>query len=423
MALTLALLLLRAVAAPAGAAEGAEQTQVDTLTIKVGYFGGPYYEKAVFTMDDLWNMDLVYDSYTFVDNMPAVGVAHVAGVTLADLMDAAGIDLNSIQSFHFQTLDGVGSQVPTSKRELIDTPRYSFPTLPENYDDEGGGANELAWQDPQPVQTVLALEEDWRRCIEGATYTGDGRAMDSSRRLRLVYGQTDPNERTASDSYYWIYEIVVVLGGAPVLTMDASVLEGEVGSVLRTQLGVSADSAVVENAAVTWSSSDESVATVDENGNITVRGEGTAVITASFAGVSTSVVVNGTPGDGNAGAGGTEEPGDPSQDASDSENTEAPGSDAQGPEGTQTPDAQPADVVPTDATRQLLTPVTLAQSDVGGVQNWRQEEMSDTATALPDIQADSSALALLGAAAGGLFLVSAAVYVLLFYRSVGRKRT
>jgi hypothetical protein len=80
-------------------------------------------------------------------------------------------------------------------------------------------------------------------------------------------------------------------------------------------------------------------------------------------------------------------------------------------------------VVQADATRQLLTPVTLAQSDVGGVQNWRQEEMSDTATALPDIQADSSALALLGAAAGGLFLASAAVYVLLFYRSVGRKRT
>jgi hypothetical protein len=204
------------------------------------------------------------------------------------------------------------------------------------------------------------------------------------------------------------------------------VLEGEVGSVLRTELGVSADSAVVENEAVTWSSSDESVATVDENGNITVRGEGTAVITASFAGVSTSVVVNGTPGDGDAGAGGTEEPGDPSQDASGAENTEAPGSDAQRPEGaqeTQTPDAQPADVVQADATRQLLTPVTLAQSDVGGVQNWRQEEMSDTATALPDIQADSSSLALLGAAAGGLFLASAAVYVLLFYRSVGRKRT
>jgi ABC-type Fe3+-siderophore transport system permease subunit len=77
LALSLTLLFLCSVSAPAWAAA---QTQVDTLTIKVGYFGGPYYEKAVFAMDDLWNMDLVYDSYTFVDNMPAVGVAQVADI-------------------------------------------------------------------------------------------------------------------------------------------------------------------------------------------------------------------------------------------------------------------------------------------------------------------------------------------------------
>lgn len=85
------------------------------------------------------------------------------------------------------------------------------------------------------------------------------------------------------------------LGGAPVLTLDASVLEGEVGSVLRTQAGVTADSAVLANEPVIWSSSDERVATVDENGNITVHAEGTAVITASFAGVTASVTVNGAP--------------------------------------------------------------------------------------------------------------------------------
>jgi hypothetical protein len=419
-ALWAAALLLCTLATPAAALDDDEFSgyAADTLSVKVGYFGGPYYEKAVFTLDELWNMDVVYADYTFIDNMPSVVIDHVAGVSLADLMDAAGIDLNSIQTFYFWTRDKQSDYYTSfSKTALLDTPRYCYYSLPDNYDDEAGGANEYATSYGELVDTVIALADDWNRTIAGATFGSDYLHLNTNTRFRLIFGQTDATTRTANRSAKWIHEIVVELGGAPVLTMDASVLEGEVGSVLRTQLGVSADSAVVANEAVTWSSSDESVATVDENGNITVRGEGTAVITASFAGVSTSVVVNGTPGDGSAGDTGTEEPGD----TSNGENTETPGSGTQEP--NETPETQPVDAVPADVPRQLLTPVTIAQDQVGGVQNWRQEEMSDTATALSDIPADRSALTWFGAAVGGLFLVSAAAYVLLFYRSVGRKRT
>ena len=62
-ALVLAILL----AAPAAASGGVP----DTLTVKVGYFGGPYYEKAVFTLEELreWSVNA---EYTFIDRMPAV---------------------------------------------------------------------------------------------------------------------------------------------------------------------------------------------------------------------------------------------------------------------------------------------------------------------------------------------------------------
>lgn len=395
--------------------DGSDGCAADTLTVRVGYFGGPYYEKAVFTLDELRAMDVVKADYTFIDNMPAVGIAHVVGVRLSDLMDAAGIDLNSIQSFNFKTRDGVGGDVYRTKNFLIDTARYCYYSLPDNYDDEEQTVNEYAGSYAEPVETVIAWEEDWRRCIEGASFGSDFENLDESWRFRLVYGQASPGEVTASESYYWIYEIVVQLGGAPILTLDASVLEGEVGSVLRTEAGVTADSAVLANETVTWSSSDESVATVDENGNITVHGEGTAVITASFAGVTASVVVNGTPGEDAGDSSASGEPNAP-DGSSEVEGTQPPDTG----ENTQTVTA--SDTTQTEAALQLLTPVTIANSDVGGVQNWRKDEMSETATALPNIEPDGSVLWSCGIAAGALFLVSGAAYAVIFYQNIGRKK-
>ena len=111
----------------------------DTLTIEVGYFGGPYYEKRVFTTEELWNLPLVREDYTFIDNMPSVVIDHVVGVRLDDLMAEAGIDVNSIETFRFWTVDKTSdyyTQYP--KNELLDTTRYCYYSLPDNFDSENG---------------------------------------------------------------------------------------------------------------------------------------------------------------------------------------------------------------------------------------------------------------------------------------------
>lgn len=348
------LLVLWAAAVPALALDDDEYDgyAADTLTVKVGYFGGPYYEKKVFTLDELWAMDVVEQDYTFIDNMPSVVIDHVAGVRLADVMAAAGIDLNSVQTFYFWTRDKQADYYTSyAKTALIDTPRYCYYSLPDNWDEEEEMGNEYAALDAVPVETLLALADDWNRVVAGGTFGSDYLNLNTNTRFRLIFGQTNTFERTANRSAKWIHEIVVELGGAPTLDLDSASLEGEVGSVLRTEATVSGDSTVAENAQVTWSSSDPTVATVDENGAITIKGEGTAVITASFAGVTATLTVTGVKGEGEAPAGtdaGAETPPQETQ----------PPSDASAPAPTDTP--APAEVRPAPAKN---------KGETGGVQN------------------------------------------------------
>jgi hypothetical protein len=431
----------------------------DTLTIEVGYFGGPYYEKYVFTLDELWAMDVVYQDYTFIDNMPSVVIDHVAGVRLSDLMEAAGIDLGSVETFYFYTLDKTSDYYTSySKSELIDTQRYCYYSLPDNFDDEEGTGNEYATLDGTPVDTVIALADDWNRCIAGATFGSDYLNLNTNTRFRLCFGQTNSYERTASRSAKWIHKIVVELGGAPTLDLDASVLDGEVGSVLRTEPSISADSAVAANATISWSSSDTSVAVVDENGNITITGEGTAVITATMDGASASVTVTGKKGAEAVEPSPSVEPStEPSPSASPEVSTAPSTSPVISPSpspvaspspsgtisGTISPTVSPSVSPSTDGEvhedyddltsgdlysqetleghLEEISPAVQSASDTGGVQNWRIYEMSETATELGNIQEDDDHLLLfIGLGTLALFLLALVAYAAAFYLNIGR---
>ncbi len=358
----------------------------DTLTIEVGYFGGPYYVKHVFTLDELKSMDVIHVDYTFIDNMPSVVIDHVEGVRLSDVMARAGIDPGSIQTFYFWTKD-VTSNYFTSfpKTELIDTPRYCYNSLPDNFDYDEGMANQYADSDRQLVDTVIALADDWERCLAGATFGSDYLNLNINTRFRLVYGQKDTITHTASRSAKWIHSIVVELGGAPTLTIDVpSVLNLEVGSLFRTEASIkTADQAISENARIEWSSSNEEVASVNSNGDIIVHSEGTAVITASFMGTTASFIVNGTK-DNSPGESGITE-------------------------------IIPRD--PTDPGDQyyIKQSEVSSQGDAGGVQNWRVYEMSESAVELPVIKEKNPLMPVIAVASLCLFL-SAVIYRMLKFK-------
>lgn len=270
----------------------------DDLTIKVGYMGGPYYTKKVFTLEEIEAMESVKDSYTFIDNMPSVIIDHAKGVRLSDLMDAAGIDMGSIQNFYFYTVDKQtgGYFTDFTKTELIDTVRYCYYSLPDNFDEETGMGNEDSTSIAEPVDTIISYADDWRRVIEGADFN-DSDNLNTATRFRLIFGQVDAVTRTANRSAKWIHEIDVQLGGSPTLTTsDPSVLDLKLGSQKTLSVSIrNADDAIESDSSlIQWSSDNESAVTVDQNGTITVVGEGTARITAAFGDSRVSFTVNGS---------------------------------------------------------------------------------------------------------------------------------
>ncbi len=375
----------------------------DTLKIQVGYAGGPFYDKHEFTLSEIQSLPQVKQDYTLIDNMPSVVIDHVQGVRLADILEAAGIDLGSVSRFNFWTTDKSSDYFTSfTKAELIDRIRYCYYSLPDNFDYDEGKGNEYADSQKEPVDTVMAIADDWNRAIAGAEFGSDFMDLDTSTRYRLMFGQTNTYERTASRSAWCVHTIVAELGGAPVITLSETNLEGEVGSVLRTSASIeAADPVIAQGMEITWSSSDESVASVDSEGNVTVHGEGSAVITASAGGASASVTVNGKP---------------------ESEEAEPEEAAVGLPYDELVTGQRPAGLADDGADEAMhyeiiKTPLEESESDEtdssGGVQNWRVYEMSETAEPLAEAAEENPLIPVMGGGIAGLF---AAAFVLRIVR-------
>ena len=265
----------------------------DTLSVRVGYPGGPYYEKHLFTLAELEKMNVVYADYTFIDSMPSVIIDHVKGVRLADIIDSAGIDLGSVKTFDFWIRDKKESSYTSfSKASLIDTPRYCYYSLPDNFDYDEGTGNKYATSNAQPVDTVMALADDWNRCIAGATFGSDYLNLNANTRFRLIFGQRDAAAHTATSSAKWVYAIVAEVTGTPRLALNCSAISLSSGGTAQLKASVTAaDPLIAEKEPVAWSSGNKQVAAVDEHGTVTANAKGTAVITAEFHGVSASAIV------------------------------------------------------------------------------------------------------------------------------------
>ena len=298
----------------------------DSISVCIGYFGwseDEYVEKAKFSwqeLDDWYGgaLDTHEEYYSYCNGSGRTYLAFARGFYIRDLLDYAGVDVNSIASIDFFTKDhSVGAYRSFTKYALLDQPRYYFPNLAgdaetgELYAWDGG---DDLWVGAYQVEPMLALEDytEWDTAGFDFESYADESLFSTGSRFHLFFGQASPEEAATSSAAKYVYKILVTFSGTPVLSSEESNLDLVVGS--DHALHVTADA---EDDALTayvqehlqYTSSDPAVVSVDQYGRLHVNAEGDAVISASFGESSVSVQVHvgsgGASGTGSAAGEGT----------------------------------------------------------------------------------------------------------------------
>lgn len=279
----------------------------DTITIAVGYYGwseDQYIEKATYhwtELDDLYggSLDTHTEIYSYYSGSRTYLVA-ARGFYIRDLLYYAGIDPGSVASIDFFTKDhDNGAYRSFSAYSLLDMPRYYFPNLAAN--EETGEIcpydGDDIWNGATTVEPMLALEDYTEWDVSGVVFEQlyDDSMLNPNARFHLFFGQADPSEASTSSAAKYCYKILITFSGVPVLTTEESNLDLKIGSGHQIEVNVDAEDGLLNDYVrnhITWSSSDENVVSVAEDGTITVLGAGDAVITASFGESSVGVSVH-----------------------------------------------------------------------------------------------------------------------------------
>lgn len=278
----------------------------DTISIYVGYFGwdeDQFVEKATYTwkeLDDLFGgalgtHEIVYSYYSGKRTY----LVAARGFYIRDLLEYAGIDFSSISRIDFFTKDQkVGAYRSFTKESLFDMPRYYFPNLAAN--EETGAVypyqGNNIWNGAIQVEPMLALEDytEWDSvgCLFENRY--DNAMFSALSRFHLFFGQLSPTEANTSSAAKYVYKLFITFNGTPLLSAEGTNIGLKVGSNFRMTVNISAEDSLLDQYVkdnLQWSSNNEKIISVDRYGNLTVKGEGEAVITVSFGSSSMSATV------------------------------------------------------------------------------------------------------------------------------------
>ncbi len=263
----------------------------DTITVRVGYLGGPYFEKATFhwkELDDYYDGALSTQKliYSYCSGS-RTALCAARGFLLTDLLELAGVDISGAIELAFWTDDqAVGAWTSFQKEELLDRPRYYFPNLSA---DEDGNLTPLLGGEltdgAQRVDCMLALEENWEWDAQSDVFQERGfDFMSATGRFRLLFGQTTPSEARTMQSAKYVHTIDVTFAGKPVFGAEDN-LELKVGQDYRVQVNVAAEDSLLEQYILdnlVWSSNNSEVVEADLYGNLRLKSAGEAEITASW---------------------------------------------------------------------------------------------------------------------------------------------
>ena len=272
----------------------------DSITVRVGYVGGPYYEKASFNwreLDDMYDGALATHEllYSYCSGS-RTALCAARGFLLTDLLELAGVDLSGVTELSFWTDDqSVSAWTSFQKEELLDRPRYYFPNLSADEDGtlrplHGGELEDGA----QRVDCMLALEDNWEWDARSDVFSQRGfDFMSATGRFHLLFGQTEPGEARTMQAAKYVHTIDVTFAGRPVFDFESN-LDLKVGQDFRVQLNVAAADSLLEDNlrdTLVWSSNNSEVVEADLYGKLVPKAPGEAVISAVIGDETISVTV------------------------------------------------------------------------------------------------------------------------------------
>lgn len=290
------------------------ETAGDELVVRVQYYGeigDKIREKARFSRSELESMGADTYYYSNITRVGTVMSMAAYGPEVMTIIENSGIDPGSIQNVTFRTTDGYTRNFTVGGH--LTAKKYYYPNLSSNYErNEDGNALtplEGATDGRETVPAILALEfgETKEPGIRAESLT-----MGTKKTYRFCMGQssltegkmTDPNDNggdiSSMESCHSIYGIDITLAGSPIygMSLDLEDTSIKVGSMKRISVSFDVDEAfegAFSAEDLKWTSSDESIATVNNKGEVTVHGKGEVTITATAPdGTSASITINGT---------------------------------------------------------------------------------------------------------------------------------
>ncbi|MBR2539265.1 MAG: Ig-like domain-containing protein [Mogibacterium sp.] len=294
--------------------ESFAETAGDELVVRVQYYGeigDKIREKARFSRSELESMGSQTWYYTNITRVGTVMSMAAYGPEVLTIIDAAGIDIGSIGNITFRTTDGYTRNFTVDKHLRAD--KYYYPNLPSCYErnEEGNALTPTAGalEGRSRVPAILALEFG---ASKAPGVHAEDLEMSRDQTYRFCMGQgdltegkmTDPSDGggdiSSMESCHSIYGIDVTLTGSPIkgINLDIDDANIKVGSMKRISATFSVDEAfegAFSAEDLTWTSSDESIATVNQDGEVTIHKAGSVVITAIAPdGTRAEIVINGT---------------------------------------------------------------------------------------------------------------------------------
>ncbi len=293
------------------------ETAGDELVVRVQYYGemgDKIREKARFSRSELESMGASTRYYTNITRVGTVMSMAAYGPEVLTVIEAAGIDTGSIGNITFRTTDGYTRNFTVDKH--LRAEKYYYPNLSSCYErNEDGNAltpTEGALEGRETVPAILALE--FGESKQPGVHA-EGLEMDTLRTYRFCMGQGDLEEGrmtapsdaggdiSSMESCHSIYGIDITLTGSPIhgISLDLDDPDIKVGSMKRISATFNVDEAfegAFSAEDLTWTSSDESIATVSSDGEVTIHKNGSVVITATAPdGTTAEIVINGTGGE------------------------------------------------------------------------------------------------------------------------------